>query len=200
MHVGSRAGQMTDHRSGEDFQRPVPPLCVDLDGTLISGDLLTGVGKLLIKRNFLNGLIISFWFLRGSAVLRRKFAQRFIPNPASLTYDRDVIRWLTLERSSGRALWLCSALHEPIVASVAAHLGLFEGVLASKRDEDLTGIAMAERLVEKFGRRGFDYCANVGRDAVIWKYARSAIAIHGGSRLEQDGMRYADILRSVRAE
>jgi len=192
-------GARDDASGGYPYEvdRPAVPLCVDLEGTVVRGDLLIDAAKLLIKRSGLNVFLILFWISRGAAVLKAELAEHILLNPEALYYDRDVVRWLALERGAGRTLWLCSSMNERVAARVAEDLGFFEGVLASSRDVNLSGAAMAERLVGKFGHRGFDYCANIGRDLLVWKHARSAIAVHGNSRLEQDAGRYAEILRSI---
>lgn len=183
------------------FARPVsaratmPVLCVDLDGTLVFSDLFLESLLLLIKRNPLYMFLIPVWLLRGRAVLKAEVAARVTPNPAALSYDREFIDWLEAERNAGRSLWLCTAANEFVATRVAAHLGIFDGVLASDRTVNLAGIAKASRLVERFGEAGFDYCGNERRDIEIWKHARGAVVVHGGQRLEQDAERYVSVLR-----
>lgn len=170
------------------------PLCVDLDGTLILSDLLLESLLLLIKRNPLYLLAVPFWLLRGRAVLKAEIAARVTLNPESLPYDRAFICWLETERRAGRSLWLCTASNASLAARVAAHLGIFVGVLASGREVNLAGTAKAVCLVERFGERGFDYCGNERRDIEIWKHVRGAIVVHGSARLERDAALHAEVL------
>jgi 4-hydroxybenzoate polyprenyltransferase len=176
-------------------QPVMPPLCVDLDGTLIRSDLLLESIMLLIKRNPFYLFLIPLWLLRGRAALEAEVAGRVTLNPAALPYDRDVVEWLESEHSSGRPLWLCTASNERVAAGVASHLGLFEGVLASGQDLNLVGAPRAARLVEHFGEQGFDYCGNDRREIWIWKRARGAIVVHGDSRLNRGAARHASVLR-----
>ena len=162
------------------------PLCVDLDGTLIRSDLLLESLVLLLKRNPLYMLLAPLWLLRGRSYLKAQIAARVELNPAALPYDREFVEWLRSQRSSGRTLWLCTAANERLAASVASHLGLFDGVLASDAAVNLAGSAKAQRLVDKFGERGFDYCGNERRDITIWQHAHGAVVVHGDSRLERD--------------
>ena len=171
------------------------PLCVDLDGTLILSDLLLESLMLLIKRNPLYLFLIPLWLLRGRAVLKAEVAARITLNPEALPYNRELIRWLESERITGRSLWLCTASNELLAARVAAYLGYFDGVFASDRDVNLTGVTKAAGLVERFGERGFDYCGNERRDIAIWRRARGAIVVHGSRQLERDAARHTPVLR-----
>jgi 4-hydroxybenzoate polyprenyltransferase len=175
---------------------PTPVLCVDLDGTLILSDLLLESLMLLLKRNPLYLLLVPWWLLRGKAVLKARIAERVQLNAASLPYNKDLVQWLESERRVGRSLWLCTAADERLAAAVAAHLGLFDGILASSASGvNLAGSAKAALLVERFGEGNFDYCGNEHRDLKIWQHARGAIVVRGSKRLEQETTRHVPVLR-----
>jgi 4-hydroxybenzoate polyprenyltransferase len=163
-----------------------PPLCVDLDGTLIRSDLLLESLLLLVKRNALYLFLALFWLLRGGkAALKAQIASRITLNAAALPYNKELVAWLKKERASGRELWLCTAANEKLAASVAQHLGLFDGVLASDSRVNLAGKRKADLLVERFGHGAFDYCGNEWRDLAIWRCARGAIVVNGPPALER---------------
>ncbi len=124
------------------------PLCVDLDGTLIRSDLLLESLMLLVKRNPFYLLRAPFWLLKGKSEFKSQIAQRVELDPAALAYNRELLDWLRAQRQAGRTLWLCTAANERLATQIAAHLRLFDGVMA------------AARVVEQFGQRGFDYCGN----------------------------------------
>ncbi len=170
------------------------PLCVDLDGTLILSDVLFESVTLLIKRNPLYLFRIPIWLLKGKAAMKSEIAQRVELDPAALPYNREFIQWLESERAGGRQLFLCTATNERLATRVAAHLNLFDGVLASNDVTNLAGSSKAERLVERFGAGGFDYCGNETRDLAIWKRARGAIVVRGGRKLEQQAARQANVM------
>ncbi len=172
------------------------PLCVDLDGTLIRSDLLLESLVLLIKRNPLYLLLVPFWLLRGKSVLKDEIASRVKLNPAALPYNQEFLKWLRAERSAGKSLWLCTAASHRLATAVAAHLGLFDGVIASDRNVNLAGSAKAAQLLERFGQSGFDYCGNERRDLLIWQHARGAVVVHGGAKLERDAARAANVVQS----
>jgi 4-hydroxybenzoate polyprenyltransferase/phosphoserine phosphatase len=163
-----------------------PALCVDLDGTLIRSDVLLESFLLLLRRNALYLFAAIFWFLRGGkAALKAEIASRVTLNPAALPYNTELLSWLKAERSSGRSLWLCTAANERLANSVAQHLGLFDGVIASNSRINVAGERKADQLVERFGQRGFDYCGNEWRDLAIWNHAHGAIVVNAPVLLER---------------
>lgn len=173
----------------------VTPLCVDLDGTLIRGDLLFESLVLLIRRNPLYLLCVPWWLLQGKAVLKSEVARRVTLNAAALPYNAAVLEWLRMERAGGRGLWLVTASNERLASRVAAHLGLFEGVFASDEGLNLAGASKAAYLAQRFGERGFDYCGNEARDLAVWEQARGAIVV-GDQRLEQQAAQRAEVVRT----
>jgi len=167
-------------------RRLTPPLCVDLDGTLIRSDLLLESLVLLLKRNPLYLFVAVMWLLRGGkAALKAEIASRVTLNAAALPYNNDLIAWIRAERATGREVWLCTAANERLANQVAEHVGLFDSVLASDPRNNLAGERKAEQLVERFGAGEFDYCGNEPRDLAIWRRARSAIVVNGSAALER---------------
>jgi 4-hydroxybenzoate polyprenyltransferase/phosphoserine phosphatase len=161
------------------------PLCVDLDGTLIYSDLLFESAILMLKRNPLYLLRMLVWLLRGKAVLKAEIAARVTLNAGSLPYNTKLVEWLQLERQSGRSLWLCTATHAGLAQGVADQLGIFDGVIASDGQSNLAGAAKADRLVQRFGAGGFDYCGNELRDVAVWRHANGAIVVGAGAAVER---------------
>jgi 4-hydroxybenzoate polyprenyltransferase len=180
----------------------IPPLCVDLDGTLIKSDVLLESLLLLLKRNALYLLCVPIWLLRGKAALKAQIACRVSLDPAALPYNRELLEWLKAEHASGRSLWLCTAASERPAAGIAAHVGLFDGVLASDADAatHLAGAAKAEQLVSRFGEGGFDYCGNEQRDLAVWRRARGAIVVQGSRRLEREASAQTPVLHTFPAK
>jgi 4-hydroxybenzoate polyprenyltransferase/phosphoserine phosphatase len=166
-----------------------PPLCVDLDGTLIRSDLLLESFLTLLKQNALYAFAAVLWLLRGGkAGLKAEIARRVTLNPAALPYNTELLAWLKTERANGRELYLCTAANEKLANTVARHLGLFSGVLASDDKNNIAGERKAEQLVERFGHAGFDYCGNERRDLAIWRVSRGAIVVNAPKSLaEQAG-------------
>jgi len=108
-----------------------PPVCVDLDGTLIFSDLLLESFMLLIKRNPLYAFACVWWLVRGKAHLKANIASRVQLNGSALPYNHGLIAWLQERKQAGQALWLCTASDQRLAHIVAAHVGIFDGVLSS---------------------------------------------------------------------
>lgn len=173
-----------------------PPLCVDLDGTLIRSDVLLESLLLLMKRNPLYLILAIGWLLRGGkARLKAETAVRVTLNPAALPYNKELLAWLESERETGREVWLCTAANVRLAEKVAQHLALFDGVIASDSRVNLAGARKAEQLVERFGQGAFDYCGNEWRDLAIWRRARGAIIVNGSSALERRAGSELSVLR-----
>lgn len=161
------------------------PLCIDLDGTLISGDLLLESLLLLIKRNPLYVLLIPFWLLHGKAALKAEIAKRVVLNPAALPYNEVFCTWATEQKANGRPLWLCTASNHRLAEKIAGHLGIFDGVISSSDTENMSGRNKAKQLVDKFGARMFDYCGNHSVDLAVWRVSQGAVVVNGSAHLER---------------
>jgi 4-hydroxybenzoate polyprenyltransferase len=111
----------------------ISPLCVALEGCLIRTNLLHEGLLALVKSNALYVFKIIVWIRRGRAVLETEVAARTEINAASLPYDEELLDWLRSERFKGRPIWLFSTGGERYAGAVAAHLGIFERVLAAER-------------------------------------------------------------------
>ena len=126
------------------------PLIVDLDGTLIRSNLLIETWLAAIGGN----LRIVFSAIRslalGKAAFKKIFADNVDFDPALLPYDEAVLRLIREARQSGREVYLASASNDRLVASVAEHIGLFTGWMASDGSRNLSGHNKAAMLVEKF--------------------------------------------------
>ncbi|MBC7701994.1 UbiA family prenyltransferase [Aquabacterium sp.] len=160
------------------------PLCVDLDGTLIHSDLLFESFLLLVKQNPLYLFLVPLWLLGGKAKLKAEIARRVQLNGAALPYSESFVDWLKAQKSQGREIWLCTASDQRMAQAVAHHVGLFDGVLASDGQTNLSGSNKAQQLVQRFGERGFDYCGNHHVDLKVWQHARAAIVVNAKPGLE----------------
>ena len=64
---------------------------------------------------------------------------------------------------------------------VANHTGLFDEVLGSDGKINLRGVNKLKVLIEKFGKRGFDYAGNSSADFAVWRGAREAIVVNASA-------------------
>lgn len=160
-----------------------PVLVVDLDGTLIHTDMLHESALQLFREHPLQALRIPFWLRAGKAVLKARLAERIHLDPKTLPYNQPLLDWLESERSSGRRLVLCTASDQKIARQIATHLGIFDEVIASDGQDNVAGERKAAALVERYGKKGFDYAGNSSTDLAVWAHARRAIVVNGKTGL-----------------
>ena len=70
---------------------------------------------------------------------------------------------------------MCTASDRQIAERIAAHLALFDEVIATDGRANLRGRARDEALCDRFGREVFDYAGNDSLDLVVWDHAAEAI-------------------------
>ena len=104
-------------------------------------------------------------------------------DPAALPYNQRLLEHLLRERAAGRRLVLVTASHARPAEAVAAHLGLFDEVIATRDGLNLKGRNKRRELVRRFGERGFDYAGDSAADLEIWPAAREAIAVDASPRV-----------------
>ncbi|MBF0188442.1 MAG: UbiA family prenyltransferase [Magnetococcales bacterium] len=160
-----------------------PPLCVDLDGTLIRSDLLVETYFMMVGKRFSDGFRAFLWLERGKGRLKAEIAKRVTIDPTSLPYNKELLKLLHQERDQGRRLLLVTASDQHFAQAVADHLGLFDDVLGSTSTINLSGRSKARKLVGMFGEKGFDYAGNAMVDLKIWKYSRKAIIVNPTPKL-----------------
>jgi 4-hydroxybenzoate polyprenyltransferase/phosphoserine phosphatase len=160
-----------------------PPLLVDLDGTLVTSDLLHESTLQLIREQPLNALRLPFWIWRGRAFVKAQVASRVSMDCAHLPYQQAFVAWLREQQALGRRLVLCTASDQSIAHAVAQHLGFFDDVMASDGSTNLAGLNKARALVARFGERGFDYAGNATADLAVWRHARAAVVVNASAGL-----------------
>lgn len=162
---------------------PPPPLAVDLDGTLIETDLLIESLLKLLREEPITLFSLPRWLLKGRACLKHEIGRRVQLDPALLPYRTALLEYLRSEHDKGRKVILATASDERLAAQVAAHLQVFDEVLASDGSTNLAGERKRARLVGELGERGFDYVGNESRDLAVWSSARRAIVVSRNPRL-----------------
>lgn len=159
------------------------PLAVDLDGTLIRADLFfRSIIRFLATEPWRGPQMLS-WFVHGRAYVKARLSD-YAPAPHTLPYDERVLTWLRDERGRGRKIVLASASDKKAVEAVAAHVGLFDDVLASDGRTNLKSRRKAEALQQAFPE-GFVYAGNERADLKVWAAAAAAVLVNCDSALER---------------
>jgi 4-hydroxybenzoate polyprenyltransferase/phosphoserine phosphatase len=171
----------------------LPPIVVDLDGTLIRTDMLHESALRVMRDKPLHLLRIPYWLTRGKAFLKSRLASQTDFDPASLPYNQDVLAWLRVQRDAGRRLILCTASDRTIAEPIAEYVGLFDEVMASEGTANLAGRNKAAALEERFGRGGYDYVGNSSADLHVWQSARRAIVVNASERLAREAAKVCEV-------
>ena len=76
----------------------LPPLVVDLDGTLTPVDTLMESALALVRQSPWSALRLPIWLLRGRAALKEELAARVHLDPASLPWRTPLVEHLREQR------------------------------------------------------------------------------------------------------
>jgi 4-hydroxybenzoate polyprenyltransferase len=164
-------------------QIALPPLCVDLDGTLVKTDTLAELALDLVREKPWYAFAFALWLVRGPAYLKAQIARRAALSADLLPYHEELLDYLRWEYRRERALVLATAANEGVARQVAAHLGIFSAVVASDAGNNLKGAKKLECLERLLGGRQFDYAGNASSDLAIWEGCGEAIIVGAPPRL-----------------
>jgi 4-hydroxybenzoate polyprenyltransferase len=173
----------------------LPPLAVDMDGTVLLSDTLHESLLALLRANPLYLFVLPFWLLGGKAHFKRAVARRVVPDPATFAFNEPFLAWLRTQHGR-RRLVLCTAADAGIAHAVASHLQLFDEVLSSDGRENLAGHGKAAALARRFGERGFDYAANARIDTAAWAHARHAVVVNAAPSVQREAARVATVAQT----
>ena len=159
------------------------PLIVDLDHTLIDTDLLflSSLG-VLSKRPWLIFHYL-FWLWKGKGFLKDQLVRRFEINISELPYNEDVISFIMQRKKQGCQIVLATASHKNYAFAVAKHLKIFDDVMASNKDFNLSSHNKAETLVKRYGENNFDYMGDHMRDIPVWEVSNLSIIVNATIRI-----------------
>jgi 4-hydroxybenzoate polyprenyltransferase/phosphoserine phosphatase len=165
--------------SGWAVAEEAVPLVVDVDGTLIRTDLLHEAALQFMAHHPLQSWHLIAWAMAGKAALKGELAARVDCGAATLPLQDAAVAAIRTAQAEGRPVYLASASERRYVEAIAERIGGITGVFATDAHSNLAGAAKAERLVEAFGERGFDYIGNCKADYPVWKAARTPLAVSG---------------------
>lgn len=153
-------------------------IAVDLDGTLLRTDLLAESLLRLVFTSPLGLLRAVGWLLRGRAELKAQVASRVALDVATLPYKAEVVELLRQADEAGARIVLATASARRYADDVAAHLGVFDEVVATEPGgPNLRSEAKAAALRERFGDVPWTYVGDSRADLPVWRQASRAVAV-----------------------
>jgi 4-hydroxybenzoate polyprenyltransferase len=169
------------------------PFVVDLDGTLISTDLLYQSLFLFIKQRPLELLLPFIWLYKGKSHLKTELAQRISIDVSVLPYNLAVIALIESEKAKDRQIILATASHKIYADQISAHLNLFDRVLATEERCNFSSYVKKDCLVAEFGEGGFDYAGNSHADIPVWASAAKAYLVNPEKGVERRAVRNGNV-------
>ncbi len=167
------------------------PLCVDLDGTLVKSDTLLDTVIVLARHNPSALLHFPMWIYRGKAVFKREVSLRAPIDVVHLPYNQPLLEYLRQQHAEGREIYLATGADTLLAERVAAHLGIFAGVLASDGSVNLTGHNKLAAFQQKFPV-GFCYIGNARPDVPLLTHCVQPMVANPHSSLRA-GLRSAGV-------
>jgi phosphoserine phosphatase len=153
------------------------PLVVDLDGTLIDGDTLHLSLAALARRRPWTMPMLPIVVWSGRAQFKRYVSDRVVLDAATLPYRGDVLEFVRREHGVARRVVLATAADRRIADAVAAHLALFESVIASDGRHNAKGLGKLESIRAHLGAAEFDYVGDSMADMPVFRAARRAYLV-----------------------
>lgn len=153
------------------------PLFVDLDDTLATTDVTVGTMRTYALQGPKAALRTLIWLTSGKSVAKAMVARVLPIDPSNLFWNPEVIAAIHTARAEGRLVILASASHWRHVNRVAAHLGIFDGVIASSAKSSAKGLGKLVRILAMTNGGPFDYIGDARADIPIWTAARKAFSV-----------------------
>ncbi|WP_040259770.1 UbiA family prenyltransferase [Pseudomonas massiliensis] len=175
----------------------VPPLIVDLDGTLLRSDLLLETFLAYVRKKPTGVVSVLGWLRQGKAELKEGLALAAELDVAVLPYDPEVLGLIRQARREGREVVLATASHRTLAERIAAHVGEFDDVFASEQGLNLSAERKRALLVARYGEGGFDYLGNSRDDLAVWPSAREAIVVNPDAGVERKARRLAQVSQVI---
>ena len=133
-----------------EINKIMMPICVDLDGTLISEDITVISVKKFLTQSLWNIFKIMVWYFYGMPYLKKRVAQQINVDVSELTYNRKLLEFLKKKKVEGHKIFLATASDE----------------------------ILANKLMTIFGEKGFIYAGNSIHDVPVWRKAAESILVN----------------------
>lgn len=191
------------------------PLCVDLDGTLVTCNTLVDSVLVLLRSRPVLALSLFIRVFRGKAAFKAFVTESVTLDVTHLPYNGELLQFLKVQHSEGRLIYLATGADVRLARRVAEHLKIFTDVLGSDGVINLTGNNKLASVRARLGSTGFDYVGNDTPDLPLLADARHPMVANPSSGLraalrsrgiqpvrvfEEPGRSLLSMLRAVRSQ
>jgi 4-hydroxybenzoate polyprenyltransferase/phosphoserine phosphatase len=158
---------------------------VDLDYTLLCIDLLRERLVTVLFHEPLTLFQVIYWlFCGGRARLKTEFAARHPLDVVSLPYNQELLAFLRAQKDAGQRLVLATAAAATWAQAIAAHLRLFDRVLATTLETgNLKSRRKLKLILEDAKGEPFGYAGDAAADVPILEAAKWPIVVGAGVEL-----------------
>jgi len=160
----------------------------DLDGTLLTTDVFgESLTRLLLGRPWMIPQVLV-WLAAGRSSCKGHVAAATLDSWTRWPIRPDAERLIAEARRGGDPVVLATAAHESVAARIAADLGLFDAVLASRAGVNLKGARKLRAVTEWVrdnGCDGFSYAGDADADLPLWEAAERVIVVEPTAGLER---------------
>lgn len=183
-----------------DQAASLPPLCVDLDATLAASNIFLSSLARLIRKNLLYVVALPYWLLRGPAFFKEQVMKKAPRENFAARLHEQFVQFLQNEHLGGRELVLVTAVNYAAADLIFRELPLFSEVLRCGPVSSAAESAKARCLVDRYGRKGFDYLSDAAVEDDVLQAAHTPFvysAVTGVS--EVDSVRQTAVVLPVGA-
>lgn len=139
------------------------------------------------------------WLTKSKATLKEGLALATDIDVSVLPYDPQVIDFIKAEKLTGRQIVLATASHTTLAERIAVHLQLFDVVMASDSERNLSAHRKRDLLIEHYGEQGFDYMGNSHDDMLVWAAARTAYVVNPESGVEKKARAQGNVAEVIKS-
>ncbi|MDR6287117.1 4-hydroxybenzoate polyprenyltransferase [Methylopila jiangsuensis] len=157
-------------------EKPLSPLAVDVDGTLLRGDLLAEQALAFLRGNPFRIVLLLVWLLGGRAALKRRLAERVELDAEALPINEDLVGFIEAERAKGREVHIATASDAMAAAALVRRFSFVDGLIASDGVSNLKGETKAAALTARFPG-GFAYAGDSSADLPVWRAATESVVV-----------------------
>lgn len=154
------------------------PLIVDIDGTLLRGNLfLEGLVKIIARNPALLFVVLFDLILRGRAYVKAYVARKVSLDVSLLPMSHSMLNIIREKKMIGAPLILASGCNESLANEVGNIVGA-DKVFASNESLNLTGKNKLAVISQEY--REFDYAGNSLADIPLWHKASQSYIVNAG--------------------
>lgn len=162
--------------SEQDFAKF--PICVDLDGTLWSGDCLWICIADFLKHHPLRIFQMLYWWYQDRTYLKHNLLKFVSFHPERLAFFPEILEYLRHLKENGAKIYLITGSDQQIADMVSKHLNIFDNAFGSTLGCNLVGNNKANLLNNTFGKKKYIYFGNEWKDRLVWEHSIAAAVVN----------------------